>query len=116
MRSRFVDKSIAELIGHIALQEKIIAELVNRLDEQDRRLVEMERRLSRTCSPSQLMSEAMAAELLDVSVQTLARLRKKSRPPIPVFVREGLIRYRAEDVERFVREGTRGARALLRAA
>jgi len=106
MRS-LIDKSTAELLGKIALQERLIAELIGRVEE-------LERRQSRTVAPSQLISEAAAAELLSISPQTLARWRKSNRPPIPFIAREGILRYRAEDVERFVREGTRGAR--LRAA
>jgi Helix-turn-helix domain len=116
VRSQLIDKSTAELLGRLALQERVIAELVSRLEEQDRRIVEMERRLSRAVSPSQMLSEARAAELLDLSVQTLARWRKSPRPPIPMLAREGVIRYRLEDVERFIREGTRGARTALKAA
>jgi hypothetical protein len=116
VRSQLIDKSTAELLGRIALQERVIAELVSRLDAQDQAIAELKRLLSRTVSPCQLVSEARAAELLDLSVQTLARWRKSSRPPIPVVAQEGVIRYRLEDVERFIREGTRGARPALRAA
>jgi hypothetical protein len=111
-----IDKSTAELLGHIALQEKVIAHLVTRLDEQDGRIREMEQKLSRVTAPSQMISEAKAAELLNLTTQTLAKWRKSSRPPIPVCEREGVIRYRIEDLERFIREGTRGGRPLLRAA
>ena len=116
MRSKLVDKTTAELLGKIALQEKLIGELLSRLEEQDQRMAEMERRLSRAVSPSQLVSEGRAAKLLGLSSQTLARWRKSSRPPIPVIEREGVIRYRLEEVEKFIREGTRGARGALKAA
>jgi hypothetical protein len=116
MRSQLIDKSTAELLGEIALQGKLITELVSRLNEQELRIVEMERRLSRAVSSVQMVSEARAAELLDLSVQTLARWRKSPRPPIPILCREGVIRYRLEDVERFIREGARGARPALKAA
>lgn len=116
MKSQLINKTIAELLGHITLQEKVIAEMVSRIEEQDRRIVEMERRLSRVVSSSQLVSEARAAKLLDLSKQTLARWRKSQRPPIPVLTREGVIRYRVEDIEKFVHEGTRGSRFIPKAA
>jgi hypothetical protein len=116
MRSRLVDKSTAELLGKITLWEQVISNLTERLDEQAEEIRELRRQVSRAVSPCQLVSEAKAAELLDLSVQTLARWRKSPRPPIPVLVREGVIRYRVEDVERFIREGTRGARPALKAA
>ena len=115
MRSRLVDKTTAELLGRIALYEQMIGELAARLDAQEGQIGELQRQVSRAVSPCQLVSESRAAELLDLSVQTLARWRKSSRPPIPVLTREGVIRYRLDDLERFIREGTRGAKATLKA-
>lgn len=115
MRSKLIDKSTAELLGKIALQEKVIAEMVSRIEEQDLRIVEMERRLSRVVSRSQLVTEAQAAEMLDVSVQTLARWRKSARQPIPVIQAEGIIRYRVEAIEHYLQSRERG-RSHLRAA
>jgi len=116
VRSKLLDKTTAELLGKIALQEKLIGELLSRLDEQDQRMAEMERRLSRAVSPSQLVSEGRAAKLLGLSTQTLARWRKGSRPPIPVVAREGVIRYRIADIEMFIHEGARGGKSALRTA
>src|SRR5262245_33907690 len=100
MRS-LVDKATAETIGQIALQQQLIADLIGRV-------AELERRLSRSVAPSQLVSEAQAAKLLGVSPQTLARFRKMSRPPIPTVYVEGIIRYRAADIEQFIQQRTRG--------
>lgn len=109
-----IDKSTAELFGQIALQEQVIKNLIERVEEQGQEIAEIKSQLSRAVNPSQLVSEAEAAKLLNVSQQTLARWRKSARPVIP-FVREmGLIRYSLADIDNFIRKGTRGFK--LRAA
>jgi hypothetical protein len=115
-KASLIDKSTAEVLGKIALYEQLIANLAARLDEQAGQIGELRRQVSRAVSPCQLVSEARAAELLGLSRKTLMRWRKSSRPPIPVLAREGVIRYRLDDIERFIREGTRGAKPALRAA
>jgi hypothetical protein len=107
-KPRFIDDKTAALIGRIVVLEEQVAELIARVDQQERS--------SRGFGPGKLLSEPQAAELLNVSTRTLSRWRQSSRPPIPVMMREGFIRYRAEDVEKFIREGTRGAKAALRVA
>jgi DNA-binding transcriptional MerR regulator len=114
MRSPLIDKATAERLGKLAICEELIAQLTARLDEQEKEIGDLKRQLSRVLSPSQLLSESQAAEMLGLSTQTLARWRKDTRPVIPFVANAGIIRYRAEDIERFIREGTRGAR--LRAA
>ncbi|HEY7184344.1 MAG TPA: helix-turn-helix domain-containing protein [Blastocatellia bacterium] len=116
MKARLIDKATAELLGRIALYEQMIAGLAARLDEQEGQIQELRRQVSRAVSPSQLVSEAKAAEMLNLSPQTLAKWRKSPRPAIPVVLREGIIRYRVEDIEKFIREGTRGPKAVPRAA
>lgn len=94
---RFIDDNTAALIGRLLILEELVADLRERLERQERRGV----------NPNKLVSEKEAAKLLGVSVSTLTRWRKSSRPAIPAITREGIIRYSMADIERFGSVGKR---------
>lgn len=117
MRLGLVDKSTAELLGRIALLEELVKTLIERADQQDHRSRQIESRLERVVSRSQFVTEAQAAELLNVCVESLARWRKERPAPRIPFIRteSGKIRYRIEAIENYMQSRERG-KSVLRAA
>jgi len=65
MRSPLIDNATAELLGRIALLEQVVAEL-------DKQIHEVKSQLSRSVAPSQLISDARAADLLGVSLAMMS--------------------------------------------
>ena len=118
MKSPFIDNSTAQLLGRIALLEQLVKTLVERAEQQDLRAHQIESRLERVVSRSQLMTERQAAELLDVSIESLAKWRKERPAPRIPFIRTegGQIRYRVESIESYLQSRERGARSALRTA
>jgi hypothetical protein len=116
MKSRFTDNPTVALIGRIVVLEELVEKLLERAEQQDHRSRQIESRLERVVSRSQLMTERQAAELLDVSIESMAKWRKERPARIPVIRTEGgLIRYRVEAIESYLQSRERG-RSALRAA
>jgi hypothetical protein len=90
---------------------KAAAQLIERLDQQDFRRKRTEDRLARVVSPSQLITEARATQLLGVGVVALARWRKeKPSPRIQFNLTEGdMIRRRVASIEAYLKSRERGA-------
>jgi predicted DNA-binding transcriptional regulator AlpA len=55
-----------------------------------------------------LITEPEAAKILGVSKETLARIRKRGTGPTWIKITSGLIRYRPEDLTRFIQSRATG--------
>ncbi|HKQ89266.1 MAG TPA: helix-turn-helix domain-containing protein [Blastocatellia bacterium] len=109
-KSPLADRATAELIGKIAILEGVVAQLIERLEQQDFRCKQIEDRLARVVSPSQLITEARAAEMLNLSTDTLWRWRNEKTPRIP-FLRTGRrIKYRVTEIESYLNGREHGAK------
>jgi excisionase family DNA binding protein len=60
-------------------------------------------------SVSKLLTPEQVAELLSVTTHTLAVWRCEGRYPLPYIKTGRLVRYREEDVLKFIESRTRGA-------
>jgi hypothetical protein len=65
-----------------------------------------------TLPPLKLLTEIQAAEFLSIKPQTLTNWRCTKRVPLP-FIKIGrAIRYRHDDLERFLQQNTVGTAAV----
>jgi Helix-turn-helix domain len=78
---------------------------------QESRIRFLEERLKQLTQPRALLTEQETAELLRVHVRTLKRWRIDENPPRICFIvmEGGDIRYRVEEIERYLKGRERGA-------
>ncbi len=116
-KPRFTDFGTAALIGRVVILEELVDALQQSNERQENRIRFLEEHLTQLTRPRALLAEQEAAEMLRVHVRTLKRWRNERPARIQFITFEGGdIRYRTEDVERYLNNRTRGAKAALRAA
>src|SRR5262245_32465110 len=110
-KPRYKDDPLAAAIGRIAmledeadaLREELTAER-QQIDRQESRIRFLEERLAQLTRPRMLLTEKETAAELGVHVETMRKWRKeRPSPRIPFVEMEGGdIRYRAEEIERYL--------------
>jgi hypothetical protein len=121
---QYQDDKLAAAIGHITILEEKVDTLTDALEQarqsderQENRIRFIEERFTQLARPRTLLIEQEAAEMLRVHIRTLKRWRNERPARIPFITFEGGdVRYRTEDIERYLNSRTRGAKTALRAA
>jgi chromosome segregation ATPase len=123
-QQHLLDDREAALVGHITLlKEEVLSQrealgVANKqITDLGNRVRFLEERLAELTRPRTLLTEKEAAEMLRVHIQSLKRWRNEKPARVPFVLFEGGdVRYRAEDIERYLQSRERGARSALRAA
>lgn len=114
MTTRYTDDKLLAAIGQIAILKEQIEILTSDLraatqtiEHQDHRIKFLEERQR----PRTLLTIEETASLLGVCARTLKRWRDESHPRIAHIVMEGGdVRYRGEEIERYLKSRERGAK------
>jgi len=124
-KPRFRDDPNTSTIGRVVLAEEDIAALqealnagTERIGRLESRAKFLEERLAQLTRPRTLLTTKEAAAELGVHVETMRKWRKeRPSPRIPFIVMEGGdVRYRVEEIERYLNSRTRGMKPALKAA
>jgi hypothetical protein len=121
---QYQDDKLATAIGHIAIlkdesagQREDLTDARDRIARLENQIRFLDERLTQLTRPRVLLAEHEAAEMLRVHVRTLKRWRNERPARIPFITFEGGdVRYRTEDIERYLHSRTRGTKTALRAA
>jgi hypothetical protein len=118
-KPRFRDNPDAATIGRIVLLEERADDhdaAIERIAQLESRIRFLEERLIQLTRPRETLTIQEAAETLGLSARTLARWRNERQPRIPYVSLDGIIRYRVDDIERFLNSREHGVKPALRAA